>query len=392
MNHSASPAARPVLLVTELFPPAVGGSAVLYENVYGRIRDTEIQVLTDPRTSDLPAGAQGPFRVHHGRLRSAEWGVTRPAGLLHHWRAASRILELSRAGGACVHTGRALPEGVAAWFARRRGGAPYLCWAHGEDLATAETSRELTWVMRRVYGAATAVLANSHNTARSLDRVGVGPERILVAHPGVDSGRFRPDVDGSAVRERHARPNDIVLLSVGRLQRRKGHDRVIEAMGQLARSDLRFLIAGTGEEEDRLRRLAADAGVAHQVTFLGKVLDEELPAHYAACDVFLMPNRQEGADIEGFGIVFLEAQATARPVIAGRTGGAPEAVAEGETALLVGGDDVGELAGAIGRLADSPDLRQRMGAAGRCRAAEDFTWDRTAAVAREAHHRLELAR
>lgn len=381
-----------MLLVTELFPPAVGGSAVLYENVYSRFAEVPVNVLTDPRVSDVPAGAQGPFHVHHGELRTAEWGLVRPAGLRHHWRAASRVLELSRSTGGRVHTGRALPEGIAAWLARLRGGSPYLCWAHGEDLATAETSRELTMVMRLVYGRASAVLSNSHNTARSLARVGVRPERILVAHPGVDADRFRPDVDGSAVRDRHARPDETLLLSVGRLQSRKGQDRVIEAMARLDRADVRYLIAGTGEEEDRLRRLAADCGVADRVTFLGKVADADLPAHYAACDVFLLPNRQEGADIEGFGIVFLEAQATARPVIAGRSGGAPEAVADGETALLVGGDDVEELAGTLARLLDDAELRARLGAAGRRRAAHEFGWDRTAAVAREAHRRLEATR
>ena len=214
--------------------------------------------------------------------------------------------------------------------------------------------------------------------------------RIRVAYPGVDATRFHPGVDGTAIRDRHVREGELMLLTVGRLQRRKGQDLVLRAMAALpSRPELRYVIVGGGEEEESLKRLAGELGVADRVVFAGKVPDEELPAYYAACDVFLMPNRADGADIEGFGIVFLEAQATQRPVIAGRTGGAPEAVAEGETALLVGGEDPGELARALDELAASPRLRARFGRAGRERAARLFTWDDTARSVAELQRRLE---
>ncbi len=379
-----------MLLVTELFPPAVGGSPVLYENVYSRFGNVEVHVLTDPEASPVPEGPHPPFTISHGELRTPHWGLASLSGLRHHGTLAGRIATLARKHRAVVHTGRALPEGVAAWFSRFRGGPRYLCWAHGEDVATASLSRELTFVMGRVYGAASAVLANSHNTKSTLTALGVDAGKILVAHPGVDAARFHPDVDGSAIRARHTKDGELMLLSVGRLQRRKGQDLVIEALGRLRESHpaLRYVIVGGGEEEERLREIARKHDVVGRVDFAGKIPDEELPAYYAACDLFLMPNRREGADIEGFGIVFLEAQATARPVIAGRTGGAPEAVAEGETALLVQGDDAAELVAAIARLADSEDLRRRFGEAGRQRAAQGFSWDRTAEVAREAHLRL----
>lgn len=382
---------RPILLVTEIFPPAVGGSAVLYANVYSRLGSPGIHVLTDPAISPGPAGPRGVFHVHHARLATPHWGLANPGGLRHHWRAATGIRQLSRElDGATIHCGRALPEGVAAWIARLRGGVPYVCWAHGEDLSTANTSRELTFVMARVYAAAAGVLANSHNTADTLVRLGVDREKIQVAHPGVDPERFHPQVDGSAIRRRHVRDGELMLLTVGRLQRRKGQDLVIRAMAQLSRIDLRFVIVGGGEEEGHLRALAVELGVADRVDFAGKVPDDELPAYYAASDVFLMPNRQDGADFEGFGIVFLEAQATGRPVIAGRTGGAPEAVSEGETALLVGGDDPAELARTIERLAASPDERARLGRAGRDRVARGFSWTHTTRSVAELQRRVEV--
>ncbi|HMB69542.1 MAG TPA: hypothetical protein VKU85_09520, partial [bacterium] len=118
-----------MLLVTELFPPAVGGSAVLYENVYSRIPQVDVHVLTDPATSAAPAGVSGPFHVEHAPLHTPHWGLLNAAGLRHHWAVASVIRRRARELGATVHCGRALPEGVAAWIARRRGGRPYVCWA-----------------------------------------------------------------------------------------------------------------------------------------------------------------------------------------------------------------------------------------------------------------------
>jgi phosphatidylinositol alpha-1,6-mannosyltransferase len=271
---------------------------------------------------------------------------------------------------------------VAAWLARIAGGPRYVCWSHGEDLATAATSRELTLTTKLVLRGASRALANSRNTAALLERFGVAPGDVRVAYPGVDPARFRPDVDGAAIRRRLGAERDPLLLSVGRLQRRKGHDVAIRALAALAPRlpSLRYAVVGTGEEQDSLRRLAEECGVADRVHFEGAVSDADLPAYYAACDVFVLPNRKEGEDIEGFGIVFLEAQASARPVIAGRSGGAPEAVSDGETGLLVAGEDVGELARAVEQLISSAELRAKLGAAGRVRVLRDFTWDRAAAV------------
>jgi phosphatidylinositol alpha-1,6-mannosyltransferase len=284
---------------------------------------------------------------------------------------------------AVVHCARVLPEGVAAWLAGRAGGPRYVCWSHGEDLATASTSRELTLTTKLVLRGASRALANSRNTAALLERLGVPRGEIRVAYPGVDPARFHPGVDGSGVRRRLGAGTEPLLLSVGRLQRRKGHDLAIRALGALRdRAALRYVIVGTGEERPALERLAVECGVASRVHFEGAVPESELPAYYAACDVFLLPNRQDGEDIEGFGIVFLEAQAAARAVIAGCSGGAPEAVAGGETGLLVSGTDVEELAGAIERLTSSEELRRRLGAAGRERVVREFSWERSAAAVR----------
>lgn len=382
------------LLVSELFPPAVGGSAVLFQEIYSRLTDIEVVVLTDREA--VPAGAavsgSGPTIVR-GPIAARRWGIVPPAALLHHLRVATRIRTLSRQAHApfLVHCGRALPEGLAALLCRRLGGPPYVCWTHGEDIATAASSRELIFLTKQVYRGARAAVANSANTGRLLQALGVPDAKIQVVYPGVDADRFHPDIDGRPVRQRlSASPASMLLLSVGRLQRRKGHDLAIEAVAALGHDvpDLRYVIVGDGEERPRLEALTARLGIQHRVTFAGIVGGDELPAYYAACDVFLMPNRVDHGDIEGFGIVFLEAAATAKPTIGGRSGGVAEAVADGVTGLLVGGTDVGELASAIRTLAQSYLLRRGMGEAGRRRVLESFTWERAAADVSKLHERL----
>jgi phosphatidylinositol alpha-1,6-mannosyltransferase len=148
------------------------------------------------------------------------------------------------------------------------------------------------------------------------------------------------------------------------------------------------VIAGDGEERARLERLVAEHGVEDRVFFAGTVPNADLPAYYAACDVFLLPNRVDDGDIEGFGIVFLEAAATGKPVIGGNSGGVPEAVERNVTGLLIDGSDVGEVAAAIHELATSEERRSRMGLAGRVRAHGCFSWQRAAAAVSELQLRL----
>jgi phosphatidylinositol alpha-1,6-mannosyltransferase len=180
-----------------------------------------------------------------------------------------------------------------------------------------------------------------------------------------------------------------VLLCVSRLVPRKGQDVLIAAMPMIRRlaPEAALLLVGEGPY-----RVALEAAAATEprgsVVFAGEVTAAELPAYYAACDVFLHPNRVDGTDFEGFGLVFLEAAAAGKPAIGGDSGGVPEAVERDVTGLLVDGADVGQVAEAIRRLATSPDLRQQMGRAGRARVERSFSWERTAAEVAALHTRL----
>jgi phosphatidylinositol alpha-1,6-mannosyltransferase len=371
-----------ILVVNELFPPAIGGSAVLLYEVYRRLAGRSVAVLTDEHASPgLADGPQGSLRVVRRQIATRRWGVISLAGDSHHLRVARLIGRMSSRQRTIVHCGRALPEGIAAWISHGLWGPRYICWGHGEDVASAMTSRELTHVMTRVYRSAAAVIANSHSTRKLLLGLGLPDAHVHVAHPGVDPTRFHPDVDGRDIRAALLRGGDTLMLSVGRLQRRKGHDLAIAAMAALKDSHpgLRYAITGDGDERARLERLIVEHRLADRVIMTGVIPDHLLPNYYAACDVFLMPNRQDGEDIEGFGIVFLEAASSERSAIGGRSGGVPEAIDDGRTGLLVGGTDASELAAVMGDLATSPAKRQALGRAGRARVLRSFTWDLTAA-------------
>ena len=385
-----------LLLVSEMYPPAVGGTAVLFENIYSRIAGLDITVLADATKCRGSETQRGAIRLVRTDIDKRCRGVVNLRDLRQHRRLGRQIRAMTRGRATLVHCGRGMPEGIAAMVSRWMGGPPFLCWAHGEEISVANASREYRWVMRRAYRAAAAIIANSRQTAEMLENAGVLRDRLHVIHPAVDPERFHPDVDGSSIRQRFAGPDDALVLSVGRFHRRKGFDLTIEAIGRLKEQTptVRCVIIGDGDDRPRLESLAREGGVADRVFFEGEVADELLPQYFAACDIFAMPNRVDGSDVEGFGIVFLEAAASGKPTIGGRSGGVPEAMADGQTGALVSGTDASELAEVIRRLACSPEGRRQFGEAGRKRVLERFTWDLAAEKVRQLHahlgHRLRL--
>jgi phosphatidylinositol alpha-1,6-mannosyltransferase len=387
--HAASRPNSRVLLLSELFPPTVGGSAVLLGGIYSRL-GSDVAVLTHGEKTSRGAERRGPFEIHRCGFSRQYRGLADPHTLAQQLQLAWHVRLLAPPGGV-VHCARALPEGLAAFLSRAMGGPRYVCWAHGEDLTSALTSREYTLLTKLVYKGAAAALANSRNTADLLEQLGVPEEKIHVVHPAVDADRFHPKVDGREIRKRYAAPGDIMLLSVGRLQMRKGQDVAIEAVARLKAElpGLRYVIAGDGEERERLEVMVDQLGVREHVFFAGIVPEAELSAYYAACDIFVLPNRVHEGDIEGFGIVFLEAAASGKPVIGGNSGGVPEAVERNVTGLLVDGT-VDEVVKSIRTLATCETQRQRFGLAGRVRALGLFSWQRAATVVMTLQQRLTV--
>ncbi|RZB30148.1 MAG: phosphatidyl-myo-inositol dimannoside synthase [Desulfobacteraceae bacterium Eth-SRB1] len=229
----------------------------------------------------------------------------------------------------------------------------------------------------------------SRYSASLLTDLGMEKSRIHVITNGVDSQRFKPAA-AHQIGDKQKR-----LLTVARLDLHKGHDRVLEALAILKKQGLKpnYVIVGQGEEEKRLRTMVQSFGLERQVIFAGFIPGSQLPAMYAACDIFIMTSREIPGRldlIEGFGISFLEASASGLPVIAGCSGGVPDAVRDGETGLLVNPDDPRVIAYAIQRLLIDTDLAKRLGNEGRHWIETQMTWEHVAHRLHEAMKRLIL--
>src|SRR5258705_2519553 len=317
--------------------------------------------------------------LHIQRLPVAfsNWGIVDLRGGPQCAAALARLIPLvRRTRPDVIHAGKYLPEGLLALIAGKLTGIPFECYAHGEELTLGRTTRELRWLGNRVLRQARRIIANSHHTQHLLmTEWGVPPEKIAVMHPGVDTTRFTPASPSRAVRERLGWGDRRVVLTVGTLQKRKGQDMLIRALPEIRRQcpDVLYSIAGEGREREYLDRVVEEHRVADVVQFRGVPRDEELIECYQQCDLFALPNRQVGWDLEGFGIVFLEAQACGRPVIAGKSGGAPETLQPSVTGEVVDCEAPDDLARIVSKLLSDPERRARMGAAGRRLVEERFS-------------------
>lgn len=278
-----------------------------------------------------------------------------------------------------------LPMGKIARLMKKHRGVPYAVIIHGMDVALAmEAGGKKLAEAKAVLAEAKLVIANSGYTAQLVAGLGVPKDRLTIVRPSPNFPTFMtaPVEKAAALRSRYGIAfDDFLVLTAGRLVPRKGFATAIEAMAGLrerGKDDVKLLVVGDGPERKKLEKLAADKGLADRVKFAGSLPDEEMPAAFAACETFAMVPKSEGADVEGFGIVYLEANLMGKPVIGSRAGGVPDAVLDGKTGLLVEPGDAKGLADAIVRLRDDAELRQRLGNEGQRRVREEFGWKRQA--------------
>lgn len=369
------PPPLPLLMITELYLPTKGGTAVMFEDDCRRLGGREVHVVTAAVPGDADFDLGHPNTIHRLNLQRYEW--MRPESLAMYTRMFVTSLRLALAHRfAAVLAGRALPEGMVAWAVGRLRGCRVVIYAHGEELTgwgRGHKFQTMCFALRH----ADTVLANSDFTRDTLvSLIGVPPQRIAMAYPVVDAERFRPGLPCDDLRAGIGLgPAQKLILSVGRLQRRKSFDQVVRALpGLLARGiDVHHAIVGIGEDWDYLERTATELGVRERLHLLGHVAPEDLPRWYNACDVFAMPNRDIEGDTEGFGIVYLEANACAKPAVAGITGGTGSAVQDGLNGLRVDGDSVAAVEAGLAQLLLDPALAQRLGEAGRQRILAGFT-------------------
>lgn len=371
-----------VLLVTNDFPPRRGGIQSYLEQLVLRLAASHELTVYAPRWKgadeyDQAAGsARWPFEVvrHPGTLMVPEPGVDA------RMRDLIRTREIDT-----VWFGAAAPLALLAPRARRAGAARIMASTHGHEVGWSMVPVARS-ALRRIGDTTDAVTFVSRYT-RGRFASAFGPNAGLEHLPsGVDTDRFRPDAAARAeLRTRYGLGGRPTVVCVSRLVPRKGQDMLIRALPRIRDRvpGSALVIVGGGPYLDRLQAIAAQTGVSEHVVFTKGVPGDELPAHYALGDVFAMPCRTRGAglDVEGLGIVFLEASATGIPVVAGDSGGAPETVLEGQTGHVVDGRDDDQIVTTISTLLAHPERAAAMGQRGREWVTEHWRWDTIAARA-----------
>jgi phosphatidylinositol alpha-1,6-mannosyltransferase len=368
---------KSLLISGTYFPPQVGGISHYMAAVAAALGPERVCCLTGvPCASTVEATHFAP-RVYRRPTVFAKTTCVQVAGLGATIaeilvRDRPRVVQLATAG-----------EGYLGLWLNRALRLPYIIYAHGNEVLDAIRS---SWDKpRNALRGAARVVANSHFTAGLAEEAGVERGRIEIVHPGCEVEHFRPLPVDLDLRRRLLgdRVADRVVLSVGGLVPRKGHDLVVRALpGVLGRCpDVTYLIVTSDRRNyGQLDALARAVGVRDRVVLAYDVPTSELPAVYALSDVFVMPSRErrDACDAEGFGIVFLEASACGKPVVGGRSGGIGDAVVEGVTGFLVDPHDPADLANALVRLLEDRELAGRLGEQGRQRVTREFTWTRVA--------------
>jgi phosphatidylinositol alpha-1,6-mannosyltransferase len=371
-----------IALLTDTFLPHAGGSRFYYYNLFQRVstHDDVILLTTKvPGWEDFDAREQtASFRIKRRfkPLRDLSYSqLPKLAGTV------MRALLLSMTRPDVLHCGDLYPPGLVGVMLKRVFGIPFVAYSHGEDFTLTNGRKYQPKVRDLIYHSADAVIANGTFAVERLLEIGIPQEKIFKITPGLDTSVFFPQ-SSDVLRQRYGLGKELVLMTVARVVPRKGHSRVIRAIATLG-SDVppfKYIIAGRGPHEKALRELAAELGVQDKVIFAGFIPEAELNLHYNLADVVVMPNiATEGGDIEGFGMVFLEASAAGKPVIGGRSGGTADAVEDGVTGYLVRSEDDKELVEKLRQLLTDEELRTRMGAAGLRRVQTEFAWEPRAA-------------
>jgi phosphatidylinositol alpha-1,6-mannosyltransferase len=365
-----------VLLVTNDFPPRPGGIQSFLHGLVARMPADDVVVYTSRWRGWEEWDATQPYTV----VRE-DTSVLLPAPSVRR-RAVALMAEH---GCDAVWFGAAAPLGLLAPALRRAGAHRIVATTHGHEVgwAAVPAARQL---LRRIAGDVDVMTyLGSYTQARLARALGRRADRLQRLTPGVDAQMFRPGL-GAELRASLSLSDRPVIVCVSRLMPRKGQDVLIRALPAVQRAvpGATLLLVGGGPSRARLESLASSTGVASSVVFTGSVPWAELPAYYGAGDVFAMPCRTRlgGLDVEGLGIVFLEAAACGLPVVAGDSGGAPDAVLDGETGYVVHGGSAQAVADRLESLLTDPRHAADMGERGRSWVSDEWSWERSVTTLR----------
>jgi phosphatidylinositol alpha-1,6-mannosyltransferase len=368
------------LLITLAFPPDIGG---MQSFAYQRCLQagTNHLVVLAPRTKGWQAfDRRQPVRIC--RWSAALQNVPGIRRVLQFVLPLLHGLRLHRQNRFdVIECWQPLPFGLIGLVFKVLHDIPYVVWSHGNDLSRPQRYPLAKLFLSQVLASANLVIANSQGTKGELLALGTRPDKIRVLNPPVDTQRFKPNIDPSAIVQKHGLEGKRVILTVARLVQVKGIDTVIRALPKVIEAipDTVYLVAGDGPLRAKLDYLAETLGVRDNVIFAGAVdyLSDDLPRYYTACDVFVLVSRPlpQRKEVERFGMAYLEAGACGKPVIGGRGGGTSEAIKDGVTGLLIDPLDVNKIADTLVGVLEDKDLARRLGENGRKRAEKQPDWN-----------------
>ncbi|MDP2656217.1 MAG: glycosyltransferase family 4 protein [bacterium] len=354
---------KKTLLITFDFFPSVGGVSYYWMKLAHAIGSSDFVVMAPP----LPAGVQE---------MSTSYPIVRLPFLSRVFRPAwvvliinlLRVIKTQKPD--VVIVGQILPVGTAVWILSFFMKLPYVVSCHGMDIVHQKSTRK-RWLMKSILSRASAVIVNSHYTANALESLDVSTSRISYVYPCPVNTPTATSSQSTQYKTGHT------LLTVCRLVPRKGHEYVIQALPEVLKKypDTHYVIVGDGPYQQTLHSLVKELGLETSVRFMGALPDQEVRAWYGQADVFVMTPVDIAGDVEGFGIVYLEANAFALPVIATATGGVEEAVIDGQSGIVVRQGEVSSISQAIVRLFDDPEYAHVLGRYGKERVLRDFSWN-----------------
>jgi phosphatidyl-myo-inositol dimannoside synthase len=355
------------LLVTLEFPPIKGGVATLYKSYVDSWPVGQLHVLANDAL-----GVSDFDSIQYRRLLSkAIWPHWLPA----FFAIYSAIKKLGNKTHIIV--GQILPLGIVVFCLAKLLKFKYTVLLHGMDFTLATASKRKKKITERILSGAETIVCSNSYTANSVKVFNpLLAAKMTMINPGIESGFVRNQQRVLELRQKYSLENQTVLLGLGRLVKRKGVDKVIEAMQLILKStpDTAYVIAGAGPDADSFKKKvdALPEEVKKKIIFLGQVSNEDQWAWLELCDIFIMVSRNIDGDYEGFGQVYLEANLAAKPVIAGDSGGVRDAVINNINGLLVDPEKPEEITVAAIKLINNPILRQELGEQGKRRVVENF--------------------
>lgn len=375
-----------ILVVTHNFPPALGGVSNLVLNFCRAFSPEEIHVLAPWGVKTSSHGKSNAANRDEARAfdQAEAFEVTRstysqqstPATAWSVLRFTMLTLWLVwRQRPKVVYFGMLYPLGIIGLILHLTG-VPYVIQTHGNELLRPIGPLART-MRRRALRSAYRVIATSQWGHRRLEDMGVPSDRIAIIPPKIDASDFETTVDVEAFKAQEGLTGKRLILTVARLSPRKGQDLVLRALPDVVAQhhDAVYVIVGEGAQREHLEQEAQASGMSGHVKFTGKLAWCDVISYFHACDIFIMPSlyaEEPIGDVEGFGIVYLEANACGKPAIGSDSGGVPDAISDGETGLLVETGNVSSIQNALMRLLDDPALCERLGSQGRERVRQDF--------------------